>query len=63
MEKIRQLFQFFKDAVEELKKVSWLTRNQMLASTWRVILLVIVFSIFVGALDFIISTSFNLLIS
>ncbi len=63
MEKIRQLFQFFRDAAEELKKVSWLTRPQMLASTWLVILLVIVFSIFVGVLDFIISTSFHFLIS
>lgn len=63
MEKIRQLFQFFRDAAEELKKVSWLTRAQMMASTWLVILLVIVFSIFVGALDFVISTSFHFLIS
>lgn len=63
MEKIQQLIQFFRDATEELKKVSWLTRPQMLASTWLVILLVIVFSIFVGTLDFIISNSFHFLIS
>jgi preprotein translocase SecE subunit len=63
VEKIRQLIQFFRDAAEELKKVSWLTRPQMLASTWLVILLVIVFSIFVGALDFIIAKSFHFLIS
>lgn len=63
MEKIRELFQFFRDAYEELKKVSWLTRPQMMASTWLVILLVIVFSIFVGALDFVILKSFHFFIS
>lgn len=63
MDKIRELFQFFRDAAEELKKVSWLTRTQMMASTWLVILLVIVFSVFVGLLDFLITTSFHFLIS
>ena len=62
MEKIRQLFQFFKDAVEELKKVSWLSRAQMVASTWLVILLVIVFAIFVGAVDFVITRLFGIII-
>jgi preprotein translocase SecE subunit len=59
LEKIRQLIQFFREAAEELKKVSWLTRPQMMASTWLVILLVIVFSVFVGALDFVIAKSFH----
>ncbi|MBL8023360.1 MAG: preprotein translocase subunit SecE [Elusimicrobia bacterium] len=63
MGKIRELFQFFREAYEELKKVSWLTRPQMMASTWLVILLVIVFAVFVGALDFVISRSFNFIIS
>lgn len=52
------LFRFFGEAWEELKKVSWLSRNQMLASTWLVILFVLVFSIFVGFLDMIVAKLF-----
>jgi preprotein translocase SecE subunit len=56
------LVQFGKEAYEELKKVNWLTRQQMIASTWLVVLLVIIFAIYVGAVDFIISRTFGLLI-
>ena len=63
LEKIRQLMKFIREAVEELKKVSWLTRPQMIASTWFVVLLVIVFSVFVGVLDFVIMNSFHFFIS
>ncbi|MBK8871421.1 MAG: preprotein translocase subunit SecE [Elusimicrobia bacterium] len=63
VEKIRQFLKFVREAVEELKKVSWLTRPQMIASTWFVILLVIVFSVFVGVLDFLIMNSFHFFIS
>jgi preprotein translocase subunit SecE len=54
---------FFKDSWQELKQANWLTRPQMIASTWLVILLVIVFSIYVGTIDFIISFLFKRLIS
>ena len=56
------LIQFFKEAYEELKKVTWLTRPQMLASTWLVIVLVIIFAIYVGVVDFVIGRLFGLLI-
>ena len=39
------------------------TRTQMIASTWLVILLCIVFAIYVGIVDFIISKTIGLLIS
>ena len=54
---------FFKDSWQELKQANWLTRPQMIASTWLVILLVIVFSIYVGTIDFIISFLFKRLMS
>jgi len=57
-----QLFQFFREAYEELKKVTWLSRTQMIASTWLVILMVIAMSIYVGAVDLLISRTFGLLI-
>ena len=54
---------FFKDSWQELKQANWLTRSQMIASTWLVILLVIVFAIYVGSVDFVISFLFRRLIS
>ncbi len=56
------LIQFIKEAYEELKKVTWLTRPQMIASTWLVILLVIVMSVYVGFVDFVIARVFGLLV-
>ncbi|HRY30205.1 MAG TPA: preprotein translocase subunit SecE [Elusimicrobiota bacterium] len=56
------ILRFFREAYDELKRVSWLSRTQMLASTWLVILLVIIFSIYVGVVDYIIARMFGLLI-
>ena len=53
---------FFRDSWQELKQSNWLTRKQMIASTWLVILLVIVFSIYVGTVDFVISILFKKLL-
>jgi len=54
---------FAKDSWQELKQVNWLTRKQMMASTWLVILLVIVFAIYVGTADYLISIIFGHLIA
>ena len=48
-EKIKQ---FLNDAKIELKKVSWPTPKQALASTGVVIVVVIIVSIFLGIVDF-----------
>jgi preprotein translocase SecE subunit len=55
-------FQFFKEAYEELKKVSWLTRPQMIASTWLVVFLVAIFAVYVSVVDLIIARILGLLI-
>ncbi|HOW28437.1 MAG TPA: preprotein translocase subunit SecE [Elusimicrobiota bacterium] len=57
-----ELIKFFKEAYDELKRVTWLSKTEMLASTWLVILLVIVMAIYVGAVDYIIMHLFRLLI-
>ena len=57
------MFRFFKDSWQELKQVTWLTRPQMIASTWLVVFLVIVFSIYVGVMDAIIAFLFAKVIS
>ena len=57
------LIRFCKDSWEELKRVTWLTRPQMIASTWLVIFLVIVFSIYVGFMDYIIAFLFRRMVA
>jgi preprotein translocase SecE subunit len=53
---------FFKEAWGELKQVTWLTTPQMIASTWVVIILVIIMAIYVFAVDFILRGVFGALI-
>jgi preprotein translocase subunit SecE len=50
---------FFRDSWAELKQVAWLTVPQMIASTWMVIILVILMAIFVGAVDFLLAGVFR----
>ncbi|HMU74681.1 MAG TPA: preprotein translocase subunit SecE [Elusimicrobiota bacterium] len=56
------LIKFLKESWNELKLVSWLTRNQMIASTWLVVLFVVVFAIYVGLLDLIVAKAFSLFV-
>ena len=57
------MVRFVKDSWQELKQVAWLSRAQMIASTWLVIFLVIIFSIYVGAMDYLIAFVFRKLLS
>ena len=52
---IRQIIQFIKEAYLELKKVSWLSKKELIASTVVVIIFIFLFSIFVGLVDFILA--------
>jgi preprotein translocase subunit SecE len=56
MDKIKliteRIIRFLKEAKSELKKVTWPTRKQTLASTSVVIIVVIIVSIFLGIVDF-----------
>lgn len=56
-------FQFFKDSWQELKLSTWLTRAQMIASTWLVIFLVFVFSVFVFIVDKIVQFLFGKMVA
>jgi len=53
---------FLKEAWAELKQVSWLTVPQMVASTWLVLILVLLMAIFVGSVDFVLSRFMGVLI-
>jgi len=46
---------FFKEAYVELKKVSWLNRKEVVASTIVVIVLITIVAIYVGIVDFVLS--------
>ena len=56
MDKVKQTFdkisQFLKEAKIELKKVTWPTPRQTMASTSVVIIVVIIVSLFLGIVDF-----------
>jgi len=49
---MQQAITFFKEAYEELKKVTWLTRKEVLGSTFVIMVLIIIISIFVAFVDF-----------
>lgn len=52
---MKKLIQFFNEAYLELKKVTWLGKKEMIASTWVIIILVIVMAMFISAIDFVLS--------
>lgn len=59
---MQNVISFFKESWSELKQVAWLTTPQMIASTWMVIMLVIIMAIYVGGVDFILSRIIGVLI-
>ena len=54
--------QFVVEVVSELKKVSWSTRNELLESTWIVIISSTFLGVFIGVIDFALSKLLGLLI-
>ncbi len=59
---MKKIIDFTKEAWAELKHVSWLTVPQVIASTWVVIILVIVMSIYVSGVDFVLSRILGVLV-
>lgn len=57
-----KLITFFKEAWAELKQATWLTVPQMVASTWIVVILVIIMAAYLGAVDFVLARILGLLI-
>jgi preprotein translocase subunit SecE len=53
---IQKVNNFFKDVYAELKKVSWLSRNDVVRYTLIVLAVTIIVSAFLGGLDFIFSS-------
>ena len=62
MGKIERSRVFLSEAKQELKKVTWPTRQQTMSSTWVVIVFVFLISIFLGLVDFGLSRAVKYLI-
>ena len=54
-EVVQKIIQFIKEAKIELKKVTWPTPKQTLASTAVVIIIVFIVSIYLGIIDFVLA--------
>jgi len=59
---IRKLTKFLSEVSSEMKKVSWSTKKELVSSTWIVIISASLLTLFIGAVDFVISRLVNLVI-
>ncbi|MBI5682475.1 MAG: preprotein translocase subunit SecE [Deltaproteobacteria bacterium] len=55
MEFIENAKQFLLEARQELRKVTWSTKQHVMASTWVVLGVVVVISIFLGIVDLVLA--------
>jgi preprotein translocase subunit SecE len=55
-------FHFIRETRQELKKVSWPTREELIGSTAVVIITTFILALFVGAVDFFLSILIRVLI-
>ncbi len=51
MERIREFFAYLRESKEELKKVTWPTRDEVTSYTAVVVVTVIIISVFLWAID------------
>jgi preprotein translocase subunit SecE len=58
---IRKSKEFVEDVRSEMKKVNWPERNDLLNSTYVVIVISIIFTVIIFAADWIVSTVVNLI--
>lgn len=53
---------FFIEAYEELKRVTWLSKKEVVASTVAIIIIVIIASLYIGVVDFLLSKTLGVFI-
>ncbi|HHL38925.1 MAG TPA: preprotein translocase subunit SecE [Deltaproteobacteria bacterium] len=63
MKKLDEAKQFISEARQELKKVTWLSRQQTMTSTWVVLVVVFIVSIFLGLMDLVLGKLVRLVLS
>jgi len=54
---------FFKDIKLEMAKVSWPTKNELIASTAIVLVSLAILSAFIGVCDILLSTAINIIMA
>jgi preprotein translocase subunit SecE len=59
---MKKFWQFLKDSRLELVKVAWPTKKQALEITIAVIVIVLIVSIYLGAVDYLLSKGITLLL-
>jgi preprotein translocase subunit SecE len=59
---IHKAILYVKEAYNELKKVSWLGKKEVIASTVVVLMLIVIVAIYVGTIDFILVKIFGVLL-
>ena len=59
---IGRMNQFIRETQQELKKVSWPTREELIGSTGVVIVTTFILAVFIGVIDFFLSILIRLLI-
>jgi preprotein translocase subunit SecE len=58
----QQALEFLKDAYNELKKVSWLSKKEVIASTVVIVIFVSIMALFVSCVDLILSRIMGILL-
>ncbi len=58
----KRIGNFIKEVKAELKKVSWSNKEELIGSTWVVIISIFLLAMFIGIIDFILSRFIGLVV-
>lgn len=58
---MNKVLTFFKESYAELKKVVWPSRQEVISSTWVVIISITIFAIVLGLVDFLLILGMDLI--
>jgi len=59
---LRRLVNFFKGVMDEMRKVSWPSKEEVIASSVVTIVFILILSVILGLVDFLASTLIGLLL-
>lgn len=59
---MNKAIQFLKESVSELKKSTWLSRQEVVQSTFLVMIVVALVAVYVGGIDFILTRLLGLVV-
>ncbi len=60
---IEKVTKYFNDTIQELRKVAWPSRDELIGSTVVVVVMSLLVSIFIGVVDQVLNKLVNLLVS